>query len=527
MNSDTLATPPNLEPVSSPSPWKKVISFPVLLAVLLAGGMFVPLRMFWVDPDVWWHIKVGATILSTHHWPTTDPYSFTVYGTHWIAYQWLGEVVIAIFANLWGLRGLLALDEILAAAILFALYALVTMRCRNAKAGFIVCSLFLPLVYASLSLRPQMLAYLFLVLSLIILERFRQGHTGALWLLPPLFLVWVNTHGIFILGLFALGVYWACGLVEIHWGDVESRRWTTRERVRLELIGLLSLIALIITPYGAELLLYPLDLAYSQQIMMANIIEWQPMMFDRNVGKIFLFFVLAFLLAQITLRLRWRLEELVLLFAGIAGACLHARLVLIFVPFSAPLFGVIVARWVAPYEPAKDKYVLNAALMALVVAAVIGFFPSRAALESIMEQKWPVRAVEYLRQHPAPKPMLNSYEYGGYLIWQMSDVNKVFIDGRADIYVRTGVFLDDLNIARLDFTAPFLLNAYNIQSVLIGRHETLMTLLDASPEWQKVYGDPLSVLYVRRPRPAASLNSRNDASAEALNWQGSPRGSSR
>ena len=26
--------------------------------------------------------------------------------------------------------------------------------------------------------------------------------------------------------------------------------------------------------------------------------------------------------------------------------------------------------------------------------------------------------------------MFNSYGYGGYLIWQMSDVNKVFIDGR-------------------------------------------------------------------------------------------------
>jgi hypothetical protein len=145
-----------------------------------------------------------------------------------------------------------------------------------------------------------------------------------------------------------------------------------------------------------------------------------------------------------------------------------------------------------------------------VVAAVVGFFPSRADLESIMEQKWPVRAVEYLRRHPAPKPMLNSYEYGGYLIWQMSDVNKVFIDGRADIYVRTGVFVDDLHIARLDFPAPFLLNAYSIQSVLIGRHETLMTLLDASPKWQKVYGDQISVLYVRRPRPAGENTVTSD-----------------
>lgn len=527
MNSDTLATSPNLEPTSSLSPWKKIISFPVLLAVLLAGGMFVPLRTFWVDPDVWWHIKVGATILSTHHWPTTDPYSYTVYGTHWIAYQWLGEVVLAIFANLWGLRGLMAFGVILAAAILFALYALVTLRCGNSKAAFVVCCFFLPLVYPSLSLRPQMISYLLLVLTLIILERFRQGHTGALWLLPPLFLVWINTHGIFTLGVFALGVYWACGLVEIHWGDLESRRWTPRERVRLELVGLFSLIAMTITPYGTELLLYPLDMAFSQLINMANIIEWQPMMFDKAVGKLFLVFVLTFLLAQVTLRPRWRLEELVLLFAGIAGACLHLRLVLAFVPFSAPLFGVILARWIPPYEPAKDKHALNAILMTLVVAAVIGFFPSRADLESIMEENWPVRAVAYLRQHPPPKPMLNSYGYGGYLIWQMSDVNKVFIDGRADIYERTGVFVDYLNIARLAFPAPFLLNAYNVQSCLLGHDETLVTLLDASPGWQKIYGDQLSVLYVRRPRLAESVNSRNDASAEPLNRRRSSRGSSR
>jgi hypothetical protein len=295
----------------------------------------------------------------------------------------------------------------------------------------------------------------------------------------------------------------------------------------LELAGLLSLIVLTITPYGTELLLYPLDMAFSQPINMANIIEWQPMMFENAIGKLFLAYVLAFLLAQVTLRPRWRLAELVLLFAGIAGACLHLRMVLAFVPFSAPLFGVIVARWIPPYEPAKDKHALNAILMTLVVAGVIGFFPSRANLDSIMEEKWPVRAVAYLRQHAAPKPLLNSYGYGGYLIWQMSDVNKVFIDGRADIYERSGVLADYLSIARLGTAAPFLLNAYNVQSCLLDRHESLVTLLDASSEWQKIYGDQLSVLYARRPRPAASVNTRNDAGAEALNRRGSSRGSIR
>jgi hypothetical protein len=487
-----------LELTAFQSSLKKVVSFPALLAVLLVGGIFVPLRVFFVDPDVWWHIKVGATLLSTHRWPTVDPYSFTAHGNPWIAYEWLGDLLLAAMEGAWGLRGLMALDLVLAAAILLALYALTTLRCGNSKAAFVTCAVLLPLVYPSCSLRPQMLGYFFLVLTLIVLERFRQGHTGALWLLPPLFLVWVNTHGSFVLGLFAVGVYWASGLVNIHRGGLASRLWTSGERLRLELVALLSLMALAITPYGTELCLYPLNMALSQPINVGNIQEWQSMMFGEFFGKLFLALLLGFVLAQVTLRPTWRLEELVLFFAGIVAACLHVRFILVFVPFCSPLLAVVVARWIPPYKPAKDKYALNGLLMALVVVGVVWIFPSRAKLEGIMEEKWPVKAVAYLKQHPAPRPMYNDYAYGGYLIWQLDGQNKVFVDGRADIYERVGVLSDYLSISRLVLTAPFLLNAYNIQSCLIARDEALATLLDASPGWQKVYGDKLSVLFVRK-----------------------------
>ncbi len=498
MNSDTLVASPNFESTPSPSLWKKIISFPAVLGLSLIGGMFVPLRSFFVDPDVWWHIKVGATLLSTHRFPTTDPYSFTAPGSPWIAYEWLGEVLLAAVHRTWGLRGLVALDFVIASAILLSLYALATLRCGNSKAGFVTCVVLVPLAYLSCSLRPQMLGYLFLVLTLIVLERFRQGHAGGLWLLPPLFLVWVNTHGSFVLGLFALGVYWASGLVDIHWGDLASRLWTPGERLRLELVALLSLIALTLTPYGTEVCLYPLNMAFSQPINVGNIQEWQPMMFGEFFGKLFLALLLGFVLAQVTLRPTWRLEEFVLFLAGVAAACLHVRFILILVPFSTPLFAVILARGIPPYEPAKDKPALNAILMAVVVAGIVWFFPSRARLESIMEEKWPVRAVAYLKQHPAPRPMYNTYGYGGYLIWQLDGQNKVFIDGRADIYERVGVLADYLSISRLGLAAPFLLNAYGIQSCLIDHDEALRTLLEASPGWQRVYSDKVSVLFVRK-----------------------------
>ena len=67
-----------------------------------------------------------------------------------------------------------------------------------------------------------MLGYLFLVLTLIILERFRQGKRRAVWALPALMLLWVNAHGSWIIGLGIIGVYFAGGLMEFHIGDIEG-----------------------------------------------------------------------------------------------------------------------------------------------------------------------------------------------------------------------------------------------------------------------------------------------------------------
>src|SRR6204780_3380629 len=60
---------------------QRVFSFPTMLAGLLLGATFAVGRRFVVDPDLWWHIKVGQGILPTHGWPVEDPFSFTGSGT--------------------------------------------------------------------------------------------------------------------------------------------------------------------------------------------------------------------------------------------------------------------------------------------------------------------------------------------------------------------------------------------------------------------------------------------------------------
>src|ERR1700689_4688423 len=96
---------------------RKAASFPVLMGILLAGVSLVGSRLIMLDPDTWWHIAVGQRIMDTHLWPTSDPYSFTAPGTHWIAYEWLGEVAMAFAAHIGGLLGIAGLQIILVALV--------------------------------------------------------------------------------------------------------------------------------------------------------------------------------------------------------------------------------------------------------------------------------------------------------------------------------------------------------------------------------------------------------------------------
>src|ERR1019366_3997949 len=143
--------------------WQRVFSFPALLGDVLVGAVATVARTFFLDPDVWWHIKNGQEILATHHWLTTDPYSFSLAGQHWIDSEWIGEVLLAAMYRLGGMRGLEALLLILGGAILIALYTLAAVRCGNSKAAFVATAAVFVLTTVSFNLRPQMVGYLFLV----------------------------------------------------------------------------------------------------------------------------------------------------------------------------------------------------------------------------------------------------------------------------------------------------------------------------------------------------------------------------
>src|SRR5258708_19480327 len=90
--SDAIAIPSVFANASIPG---IVFSFAGMLGMCLVGRVFYALRSFNVDPDLWWHIKYAQGILSTHHWPTTAQYSFTLVGQHFLSSDSLRYLLLA------------------------------------------------------------------------------------------------------------------------------------------------------------------------------------------------------------------------------------------------------------------------------------------------------------------------------------------------------------------------------------------------------------------------------------------------
>ncbi|HEV2387840.1 MAG TPA: hypothetical protein VGS20_11360 [Candidatus Acidoferrales bacterium] len=474
---------------------KKVISFPVFLAALLVITAGFQAHLHMADPDTWWHARVGQSILATGHFPRHDIYSFTVRGNPWFDYEWLGDVALGL-AGRWGLPGLLTLLGGLSGLLLVLLYIYGTLLTGNVKASFAACAILLPLEAVFFTLRPQVIGYCFLLFLLILLELYRQGHERVLWAIPPLFLVWVNTHGSFFLGLCIFATYWACGWFRFEWGELNATRWTPRQSRNLLLTILASVVALPLTPYGAKLAAYPFEMALLQPLNVANIQEWQPMNLGEAWGKAFLLMILALFIVQIGWKPRFRLFDLVFLVATIGASAVHLRFVIVLIFAFLPWLARFLSRWLTPYAPSKDQYALNVALIGLMAFGLIHFFPTTPKIEAVLGKTYPVQAVAYMQAHPMPAPMYNDYGWGGYLIWTYGTAHPVFIDGRCDIYEYAGVFADYLAISRLGADTPMLLAKYDIRSVFIHSDSVLATYLRAVPGWQLVYQDKVAAIFI-------------------------------
>src|SRR6185503_10201021 len=148
--------------------------------------------------DLAYQLRAGAGILDGGGTPTTDTWTFTVYGEPWLDQQWGAQALLAGVHRLGGWTGL----ALLRAALVGLTFALVLRAVRSswsiasvraggsaiassARTATLVVLLAFAVAAPALALRPQLFGIVLFVATMVILIE-RAEHPRRLWFIPVL-----------------------------------------------------------------------------------------------------------------------------------------------------------------------------------------------------------------------------------------------------------------------------------------------------------------------------------------------------
>jgi hypothetical protein len=479
-----------------------------LAVTILAFGLLAMSARRVTDPDVWWHLRTGQLIVQNHRVFHTDPYSFTRFGQPWINHEWLSDVFIFALYRGAGWGGLIVGFAI----VITVAFLLLFLRCpgRPYLAAFMTawgavasCSLW--------GVRPQMLSLFLTSVFLIILER-ADERPGLLWFTPPLMLLWVNLHAGFPVGLGLMALFAAGKLLELAFapGD-RTEVYSQLRRLLLFLVPCLAIVPL--NPYGAGMYLYPLETLRSPAIQ-NYVEEWRSPDFHLIIFLPVLLMILAMVAAVAWPPRRLSGTEILLVLVTAGGALLSVRHIPIFVLVAVPILSAqIQAWWRVRRAPGKDHFKLvhpaapwvNGVVMVSWLALSLIWIHSIIARQPATESRtFPEAAVSFIETASPPGPILNHYNWGGYLIWKLYPKYPVYVDGRTDLYA--GSIMEDAQVL-YSVSSPLwqqLLDRWQIRTVILPPDTPLVAALRQNNGWKLIYADPQAVILTRSgDRPAA------------------------
>ncbi len=482
--------------------WLARLPSPLAIFSLALGGTLlgVTLAKGVQDADYFWHVTTGRLIAESGRVPTTDPFSFTWAGQPWTLHEWLSELLIHWLTDALGRIGALAVFGLVPGAALALLAAMLVRQGVGVRAFAPAAVLIGAVMTPYVTLRPQAVSWLFLAALLWLLAELRPDRPRrALWLIP-FFVVWANLHGLYVVGLGVVGLYGLFTLL----GRTPMRaewRWVV-------VAGVGCLLAGMATPAGPAGLVYPLRYIEGGDWGLANIQEWQSPDFHAAAHWPFLAMIVALSLNAGRATPAWLVA---LSWIGVAMGLVALRNVPVAAVFALPTLALglearLAQRRSAPTPRSADpsralgRRILELGTALVVVAAALVLLLPRGIgdqAEARLREKYPVAAVEHLRQHSPDANVLAEYGWGGYVIHELYDSGgRVFVDGRNDMYDQR--ILEDYDaIKAAETNWPQLVDAYGVEAILLAPSAPLTRGPAEAAGWCEAYRDDHQVLLQR------------------------------
>jgi hypothetical protein len=478
------------------------------------------------DADIGWHIRTGEQILATHSLPRADPFSSTMQGQPWFAWEWLYDALLGIVHRAMGLNGVVWLAALLMATT-FALL-LSQMLKRGTGIAVAVPLWLLALGAASIHLfaRPHIVSWLFSVLWFVVLERWEQGSAPAWlrWFFPASMVLWVNLHGGWLFGMMLLALYTLAAFVEsLRSPDALARIGSAHRARAMGWTFAASAVATVVNPYGLQLHTH-IYRYLGNRYLMDHIVEFHSPDFHGWAQRCFVLILVLVLIAAAGSREKIRVSHwLVVLLAAYSGVYAVRNL-----PVSAMLLALIAgprlsdwlvslgenpgawrplrrcAAWLSDFaaRAGTQESQLHGHLwpaLALIATLAIclggGRLGSRQLVSAQFDaQHLPSGAVGFLSREHSTEPIFGPDQWGGYFIYRLHPQRQVVIDDRHDLY-GSDRFREYLMIMQGEPGWRDLVEKWRIHTLVLPAGCTLANLLGEIPHgWRTVYEDRVAVV---------------------------------
>ncbi len=337
------------------------------------------------------------------------------------------------------------------------------------------------------------------------MEKIRTGQSRAWWVFPLLMLLWVNVHGMFLLGVLIWLAYIAGDIIDQgirHW-------WKSKESRLLFTAGFISIPVTCLSPSGPGIWKSILDLG-SNGYITSRIPEYMPANFHLPGTWPFIL-LLALLITGLGLNTKRLPGSSIFMSAGFAMLALYSsRMIPIFSIVTAPIAARAVSSWLQA-ERSHTRFVKMEAFIqnmetqsggaiwvAVTAITVTGLFVSGVTIDpqhkgNVFDtQMFPVEAVKWLKAHPQNGQMLNEFDWGGYILLETWPAYQIFMDGHTHIYGEA-LTREYEQVITTSQGWGSVLEKYQIVWAILPSSSTLANVL-SSQGWEMLYNDKTATI---------------------------------
>ena len=393
--------------------------------------------------------------------------------------EWLAELPWWFSYHSFGFRGIYLVAWLALGANILFVYWRGWLKARHAGAAFWAAALAFFLMTANAGPRTIAFAYLAMSAEMAILESADRGRKEFVWLLPPLFCLWINLHGSWFIGFGLLVAYIVCGLFRVQLGAFVQDSFNATYRNRLLAVLAVSMAALFVNPYGWRLVWNPVDYMSKLRLTVAFGDEWQPLNISSPRGVVFLIFIGLMVLSNCIRGRKWTLFEMATVFLASYSACAHTRFTYMAAILVAPILAADIERALCTEGDERTIPFMNALIVAASIAVIVFTFPSESELTGVLAQKFPMQIIASVQ--PSWRT-LNTDWVGSMMDFESK---PSFMDSRADTFEYYGVLQDFLSIAAVQDPLR-LISKYKVDHVLMDKDAPLTHLLEQTPGWHVV-----------------------------------------